>query len=51
MPTAVWVLALAPSPFSVGNLYGYGKTQTAAIPLLTVPLAVALVPVAAWLGP
>jgi predicted permease len=54
VPAAVWVLALAPSPFSVvsmGNLYGYGKTQTAAIPLLTVPLAVALVPVAAWLGP
>ena len=53
VPAAVWVLALAPSPFSVvsmAGLYGYRRAQTAAIPLLTVPLAVALVPTAAWLG-
>jgi hypothetical protein len=53
VPAAVWVLALAPSPFSVvsmAGLYGYRRAQTAAIPLLTVPLAVALIPTAAWLG-
>jgi predicted permease len=53
MPAAVWVLragAVAVLAVSMANLYGYREAQTAAIPLLTVPLAVALIPVAAWLG-
>ncbi len=53
LPAAAWVLALAPSPFivvSLSRLYGYGREDAAAIPLLTVPVAVALLPVVIWAG-
>ncbi len=53
LPAAAWVLALAPSPFAVvslSRLYGYGREEAAAIPLLTVPVAVALVPAVTWAG-
>ena len=53
LPDPVWVLALARSPFivvSLSRLYGYRREEATAIPLLTVPAAVALLPVVAWLA-
>ncbi|MDQ4071066.1 MAG: hypothetical protein M3203_16590 [Actinomycetota bacterium] len=53
LPAAAWVLALAPSPFAVvsfSRLYGYSREDVAAIPLVTLPVAVALLPVVKWLA-
>ena len=54
LPGPVWVLALAPSPFivvSLSRLYGYRREEATTIPLLTVPVALVLLPVVAWLAP
>ena len=54
LPGPVWVLALAPSPFivvSLSRLYGYRREEASAIPLLTVPLGLVLLPVVSWLAP
>lgn len=53
VPDGAWVIALAPNAFLVvamARLYGYGRERAAAIPLLTVPLSAALLPVVAALG-
>lgn len=53
VPGGAWVIALAPNAFMViamARLYGYDRRKAAAITLLAVPIAAALVPLAAWLG-
>lgn len=48
LPDAAWVVALAPTPFAVvsfARLYGYRRERAAAVPLVSVPLATALLPV------
>ena len=53
LPGAAWVVALAPTPFAVvsfAHLYGYRREQAATLPLLSVPIAAALLPVVARLG-
>ena len=52
-PPAAYVLAFAPSAFSaisLGRLYGYDQRLTIAVPLLTVPVAIAFVPLVKVLG-
>ena len=53
VPSGAWVVALAPNAFlaiAMARLYGYDQRRAAAIPILAVPIAAALVPLAAWLG-
>jgi predicted permease len=53
VPSAAWVIALAPPAFRIvalARLYGYERAAATAIPLIAVPLAAALVPVAAVLA-
>ena len=53
VPPAAWVIALSPSAFmtiSLGRLYGYDQQVTMAIPLMTVPLAVAFLPLVNLFG-
>ena len=53
VPGGAWVVALAPNAFlaiAMARLYGYDRRRAAAIPMLAVPIAAALVPLAAWLG-
>ena len=53
LPGAAWVVALAPTPFAVvafAHLYGYRREQAATVALLSVPIALVLLPVVARLG-
>jgi predicted permease len=53
IPSGAWVVALAPNAFlaiAMARLYGYDRRRAAAIPILTVPIAAALIPLAGWLG-
>lgn len=53
VPSGAWVVALAPNAFlaiAMARLYGYDQRRAAAIPILAVPIAAALVPLAASLG-
>jgi predicted permease len=53
VPGGAWVIALAPNAFVVvvmARLYGYDRRQTAALPLLTIPISVILLPLVAALG-
>jgi predicted permease len=53
VPGGAWVVALAPNAFlaiAMARLYGYDRRSAAALPLLTVPIAAALIPLVAVLG-
>ncbi len=53
VPAGAWVIALAPPAFrivSLARLYGYERASATAIPLISVPIAAALVPLAAFLA-
>jgi predicted permease len=53
VPAGAWVIALAPPAFRIvalARLYGYERAGATAIPLIAVPIAAGLVPVAAFLA-
>lgn len=53
VPDGSWVVALAPNAFlaiAMARLYGYDRERAAAVPLLTVPISAALLPLVAVLG-
>jgi predicted permease len=53
IPEGAWVIALAPNafmPIAMARLYGYDRQHAAAVPILAVPIAALLLPIAAVLG-
>jgi hypothetical protein len=53
VPDAAWVLALGPLPvasLSFARVYGYSSRVAACGLAVSLPLAAALLPLAAWLG-